>query len=192
MPAPQAVGDRDGGSGAGLVRGRAARRRRSPTRAPPTAVRRPGFARRGAGGGGAAREVGARAARDEAAHAARDAVAVPRRSPLRAGRGQDPLAGAGQRRDGDDGTPTRSSTPRTRRPRRKARTRSRRSRRDAFADAYRIALVRALSRCSDVAARPLSERLVIWQKRAKKAQSAQELATLYDSAYALVRAPRLA
>jgi tetratricopeptide (TPR) repeat protein len=58
-----------------------------------------------------------------------------------------------------------------------------------FATAYRIALVRALSRCSDVAARPLSERLVIWQKRAKKAQSAQEIATIYDTAYASCELP---
>jgi Ca-activated chloride channel family protein len=58
-----------------------------------------------------------------------------------------------------------------------------------FATAYRIALVRALARCSDVAARPLSERLVIWQKRAKKAQSAQEIATIYDTAYASCELP---
>jgi tetratricopeptide (TPR) repeat protein len=58
-----------------------------------------------------------------------------------------------------------------------------------FATAYRIALVRALARCSDVAARPLSERLVIWQKRAKKAHSAQELATLYDAAYGSCELP---
>jgi len=55
--------------------------------------------------------------------------------------------------------------------------------------AYRIALTRALSRCSDVAARPLSERLIIWQKRARKAQSAQELATLYDQAYSACELP---
>ncbi|HSO38835.1 MAG TPA: VIT domain-containing protein [Labilithrix sp.] len=54
---------------------------------------------------------------------------------------------------------------------------------------YRIALTRALSRCSDVAARPLSERLIIWQKRAKKAQGASELATLYDTAYASCELP---
>ena len=60
---------------------------------------------------------------------------------------------------------------------------------NAFAAAYRIALVRAVSRCSDVAARPLSERLVIWQKRAKKAQSAQEVATIYDTAYASCELP---
>jgi Ca-activated chloride channel family protein len=59
----------------------------------------------------------------------------------------------------------------------------------AFANAYRVALVRALARCSDVAARPLSERLVIWQKRAKKAVSAQELATLYDGAYGACELP---
>lgn len=58
-----------------------------------------------------------------------------------------------------------------------------------YGAAYRIALVRALARCSDVAARPLSERLVIWQKRAKKAQSAQELATLYDAAYGACELP---
>jgi tetratricopeptide (TPR) repeat protein len=60
---------------------------------------------------------------------------------------------------------------------------------NAFATAYRIALVRAVSRCSDVAARPLSERLVIWQKRAKKATSAQEVATIYDTAYASCELP---
>lgn len=59
----------------------------------------------------------------------------------------------------------------------------------AFGNAYRIALVRSLARCSDVAARPLSERLVIWQKRAKKAASAQELATLYDGAYGACELP---
>ena len=55
--------------------------------------------------------------------------------------------------------------------------------------AYRIPLVRALSHCSDVAARPLSERLILWQKRAKKTQNAQELATLYDTAYASCELP---
>jgi tetratricopeptide (TPR) repeat protein len=59
----------------------------------------------------------------------------------------------------------------------------------SFAAAYRIALVRSLARCSDVAARPLSERLVIWQKRAKKATSANELATLYDHAYGACELP---
>jgi tetratricopeptide (TPR) repeat protein len=54
---------------------------------------------------------------------------------------------------------------------------------------YRIPLVRALSHCSDVAARPLSERLILWQKRAKKTQNAQELATLYDTAYASCELP---
>ena len=53
----------------------------------------------------------------------------------------------------------------------------------------RIALARALSRCSDVAARPLSERLIIWQKRAKKSQSAHDLATLYDQAYGSCELP---
>ena len=54
---------------------------------------------------------------------------------------------------------------------------------------FRLALTRALSHCSDVAARPLSERLIIWQKRARKAQSAQELAALYDQAYASCELP---
>jgi Ca-activated chloride channel homolog len=58
----------------------------------------------------------------------------------------------------------------------------------AFAG-YRIALTRALSRCSDVAARPLSERLIIWQKRAKKSSNAQELAALYDQAYSSCELP---
>jgi tetratricopeptide (TPR) repeat protein len=59
----------------------------------------------------------------------------------------------------------------------------------AFGNAYRIALVRTLARCSDVAARPLSERLVIWQKRVKKAQNATEIATVYDTAYASCELP---
>lgn len=49
--------------------------------------------------------------------------------------------------------------------------------------------VRALGRCSDVASRPLSERLVVWQKRAKKTTSAIELAGLYDQAYAACELP---
>ncbi|HEU4412777.1 MAG TPA: VIT domain-containing protein [Polyangiaceae bacterium] len=53
----------------------------------------------------------------------------------------------------------------------------------------RVAFSRSLSRCSDVAARPLSERLVIWQKRARKASNAAELALLYDQAYAACELP---
>lgn len=54
---------------------------------------------------------------------------------------------------------------------------------------YRAPLGRTLSRCSDVAARPLSERLVLWQKRARKTSSAQELSTIYDQAYASCELP---
>jgi Ca-activated chloride channel homolog len=53
----------------------------------------------------------------------------------------------------------------------------------------RFPLVRVLSRCSDVASRPLAERLVIWQKRARKAANANELASLYDQAYASCELP---
>ncbi|MCU0681086.1 MAG: hypothetical protein MUF34_02280 [Polyangiaceae bacterium] len=55
--------------------------------------------------------------------------------------------------------------------------------------AIRLPLARVLSRCSDVAARPLSERLVLWQKRAKRAANATELAALYDQAYAACELP---
>ncbi|MBX3188790.1 MAG: VWA domain-containing protein [Labilithrix sp.] len=58
-----------------------------------------------------------------------------------------------------------------------------------YAATYRLPLVRALSRCSDVAARPLSERIVLWQKRARKTQSAHELATIYDQAYGACELP---
>ena len=54
---------------------------------------------------------------------------------------------------------------------------------------YRPPLARALSRCSDVAARPLSERLVLWQKRARKSTNAMELSTIYDQAYAACELP---
>jgi tetratricopeptide (TPR) repeat protein len=59
----------------------------------------------------------------------------------------------------------------------------------AFGAALRVALVRSLARCSDVAARPLSERLVIWHKRARRAEGALALALLYDSAYAACELP---
>ncbi len=52
-----------------------------------------------------------------------------------------------------------------------------------------IPLRRALGQCSDAAARPLSERLVLWQKRAKRASGADELARLYDGAYAACELP---
>lgn len=51
------------------------------------------------------------------------------------------------------------------------------------------AVVRALSMCSDVAARPLSERLVLWQKRARKANSGEELAQIHDRAYSACELP---
>ncbi len=53
----------------------------------------------------------------------------------------------------------------------------------------RVAFVRALSRCSDVAARPLSERILLWQRRARKTENAAELAALYDQAYAACELP---
>jgi len=55
--------------------------------------------------------------------------------------------------------------------------------------AQRAPLSRVLSRCSDVAARPLAERIVLWQKRAKKTQNATELAGLYDLAYSACELP---
>jgi tetratricopeptide (TPR) repeat protein len=48
---------------------------------------------------------------------------------------------------------------------------------------------RALARCSDVASRPLAERIVLWQKRAKRAQGALAVATVYDQAYAACELP---
>jgi len=59
----------------------------------------------------------------------------------------------------------------------------------SVAAGYRVPLSRVLSRCSDVAARPLSERIVLWQKRARKAQNAYELSSLYDQAYASCELP---
>ncbi|MBS2017000.1 MAG: hypothetical protein JST00_29200 [Deltaproteobacteria bacterium] len=54
---------------------------------------------------------------------------------------------------------------------------------------YRPPLARTLSHCSDVAARPLSERLVLWQKRARKTTGASELAMIYDQAYGACELP---
>jgi Ca-activated chloride channel homolog len=51
------------------------------------------------------------------------------------------------------------------------------------------AVVRALGACSDVAARPLSERLVLWQKRARKVTSGEELAQIHDRAYSACELP---
>lgn len=51
------------------------------------------------------------------------------------------------------------------------------------------AVVRALSICSDLAARPLSERLVLWQKRARKVTSGEELAQIHDRAYSACELP---
>lgn len=48
---------------------------------------------------------------------------------------------------------------------------------------------RTLAGCSDAAARPLSERLVLWQKRAKRSASPEELATVYDGAFAACELP---
>jgi Ca-activated chloride channel family protein len=95
-----------------------------------------------------------------------------------------------QRRDGDDASVDKKQTAEERRAEKEGRGAIPKvPAAAAFGNAYRIALVRALARCSDVAARPLSERLVIWQKRAKKAVSAQELATLYDGAYGSCELP---
>lgn len=55
--------------------------------------------------------------------------------------------------------------------------------------AWATPLARALSRCSDVASRPLAERIVLWHKRASRAQSAHDLARLYDQAYAACELP---
>lgn len=51
------------------------------------------------------------------------------------------------------------------------------------------AVVRSLSLCSDLAARPLSERLVLWQKRARKATTGDELAQIHDRAYSACELP---
>ncbi|OJY15605.1 MAG: hypothetical protein BGO98_23265 [Myxococcales bacterium 68-20] len=55
--------------------------------------------------------------------------------------------------------------------------------------AHRPAVLRALSLCSDVASRPLSERALLWQKRARKITSGHELAAVYDRAYAACELP---
>lgn len=48
---------------------------------------------------------------------------------------------------------------------------------------------RALAMCSDVASRPLAERRVVWEKRARKAETAEAIATLYDAAYRACELP---
>ncbi|WP_394826824.1 VIT domain-containing protein [Pendulispora albinea] len=48
---------------------------------------------------------------------------------------------------------------------------------------------RTLGRCSDVAARPLAERMVVWQKRAKKAGRAEALPYLFNQAIAACELP---
>ncbi len=48
---------------------------------------------------------------------------------------------------------------------------------------------RALSRCSDVASRPLAERIVIWQRRVKRTENAFDLASAYDQAFAACELP---
>ena len=48
---------------------------------------------------------------------------------------------------------------------------------------------RHLAACSDVASRPLSERIVLWQKRAKKLTNGPDLATVYTRAYAACELP---
>lgn len=58
----------------------------------------------------------------------------------------------------------------------------------AVPPAYRAA-VRALATCSDLAARPLSERIVLWQRRARTATSGDDLARLHDGAYAACELP---
>ncbi|MBX3193213.1 MAG: tetratricopeptide repeat protein, partial [Labilithrix sp.] len=57
------------------------------------------------------------------------------------------------------------------------------------ATSHRPAVLRALSLCSDVASRPLAERTLLWQKRAKKVASGAELAGIYDRAYAACELP---
>jgi tetratricopeptide (TPR) repeat protein len=55
--------------------------------------------------------------------------------------------------------------------------------------AHRPAVLRALSLCSDVASRPLSERALLWQKRARKLTSGPELAAVYDRAFSACELP---
>ena len=59
----------------------------------------------------------------------------------------------------------------------------------AVAPAAVAPMRRVLGACSDVAARPLGERLVLWQKRARRAASATELASLYDAAFSACELP---
>jgi Ca-activated chloride channel homolog len=63
------------------------------------------------------------------------------------------------------------------------------SERPAAAGIYRQAVLRALSMCSDVASRPLAERIVLWQKRAKKTTSGPELAQVHAHAYGACELP---
>ncbi len=58
----------------------------------------------------------------------------------------------------------------------------------ASTPAYRAA-VRALALCSDLAARPLSERIVLWQRRARTAASGDDLARVHDTAYSACELP---
>ncbi len=53
----------------------------------------------------------------------------------------------------------------------------------------RPAALRVLSQCSDVASRPLAERSLLWQKRARKVTSGDELASIYERAYAACELP---
>ena len=48
---------------------------------------------------------------------------------------------------------------------------------------------RVLSRCSDAASRPVSERVLLWRGRAKRATNAHELAHVYDQAFASCELP---
>jgi tetratricopeptide (TPR) repeat protein len=54
---------------------------------------------------------------------------------------------------------------------------------------HRPAVLRALGLCSDVASRPLAERALLWQKRAKRSTSGAELGLVYDTAYAACELP---
>ncbi len=49
--------------------------------------------------------------------------------------------------------------------------------------------IRPLSRCSDVASRPLAERIVLWRRRLSQAKSATDLITQYEAARAACELP---
>lgn len=56
-------------------------------------------------------------------------------------------------------------------------------------NAHRPAVLRALGQCSDVAARPLAERMLLWHRRARKVTGGAELGAIYDRAYSACELP---